>query len=62
MIPTLKKCDDVILDPIDQPVFLGDPPAPTPREVMFKGFGLADAFKRIGVRIIDECIDLVAFP
>jgi len=43
----LEEIDTMLQHPVNQPVFLSDPPGPATRESKFEGLGFANAFKRV---------------
>jgi hypothetical protein len=50
----LKEIKDLAADPVNQPVFLGDPPRPTAHEQVTERLGLAGALEWITHHRFDE--------
>lgn len=57
MVPCLQQVDRFITDPIDEPMFLGNPSGPTAAEDMLQRLGLSDARERIAKDSIDKVQD-----
>jgi hypothetical protein len=53
VIPQLSNKQSVVRDFVNHSVFFVDSPRPVTREVMFKGFWLADSFKWLSLDFFD---------
>lgn len=56
-IATLRDEDRVVLDLVDQTVFVIDLTRPVAQEAVFERFGFADPFVAVAYHVRDECVD-----